>query len=95
MINFIFTAHKNGRPISGILVFKHGTTATYYVGWNSKEGRRLNANNLLLWSALRELKGRGVKWLDLGGVDGASMPGVSRYKIGLGGNLYTLAGSYL
>mgnify|MGYP001156846224 FL=1 len=91
----IFTAHKNGRPISGILVFKHGATATYYVGWNSKDGRRLNANNLLLWSAIRELKGRGVKWLDLGGVDGASMPGVSRYKLGLGGNLYTLAGSYL
>ena len=90
----IFTANKNRQPVSGILVFKHGTTATYYVGWNSEEGRLLNANNLLLWFAIKELKGRGVKWFDLGGVDGFSMPGVSRYKMGLGGNLYTLSGTY-
>lgn len=90
----IFTANKNRQPVSGILVFKHGRTATYYVGWNSEEGRLLNANNLLLWFAIKELKGRGVKWFDLGGVDGFSMAGVSRYKMGLGGNLYTLAGTY-
>tara|TARA_B100000886_G_scaffold114410_1_gene76942 strand:- start:3 stop:1004 length:1002 start_codon:yes stop_codon:yes gene_type:complete len=90
----IFTANKNRQSVSGILVFKHGATATYYVGWNSEEGRLLNANNLLLWFAIKELKARGVKWFDLGGVDGFSMPGVSRYKMGLGGNLYTLAGTY-
>ena len=64
------------------------------MGWNSEEGRLLTANNLLLWFAIKELKGRGVKWFDLGGVDGFSMPGVSRYKMGLGGNLYTLSGTY-
>ena len=29
------------------------------------------------------------------GVDGLSMPGVSRFKLGMGGELYTLAGTYL
>jgi hypothetical protein len=90
-----FTAFAGSAPVAAILVFRHGQTATYYVAWNGPEGRRCHANNLLLWQAIKELKSRGVRWLDLGGVDGLSMPGVSRFKIGMGGELYTLAGTYL
>jgi lipid II:glycine glycyltransferase (peptidoglycan interpeptide bridge formation enzyme) len=90
-----FTAFSGNEPIGAILVFRHGQSATYYVAWNGPKGRRLHANNLLLWHAVKELKSQGVKWLDLGGVDGLSMPGVSRFKIGMGGTLYTLAGTYL
>ncbi|MDA1308167.1 MAG: GNAT family N-acetyltransferase [Proteobacteria bacterium] len=90
-----FTAHAGSEPISAILLFRHGRTATYYIAWTGPEGRRRNAHNLLLWQAVKELKSRGVHWLDLGGVDGLSMPGVSRFKVGMGGRLFTLAGTFM
>lgn len=76
-------------------MIRHGKAATYYVGWMNPEGRAKHTHNLLLWQAVILLKQQGVEWLDLGGVDGLSMPGVSRFKLGLGGDLFTLAGTYL
>lgn len=90
-----FTAFSGSEPVAAILVFRHGQSATYYIAWTGPEGRKRHANNLLLWHAVTELKSRGVRWFDLGGVDGLSMPGVSRFKLGMGGELYTLAGTYL
>ena len=90
-----FSAFRGSEAIAGILVLKHGNTATYYVAWNGPDGRKMNANNLLLWHAIKELKSRGVRWFDLGGLDGSSMPGVSRFKLGIGGELFTLAGTFI
>lgn len=91
----VFTAYVGSEPIAAILTIRHGTSATYYVGWTGVEGREKQAHNLLLWRAITKLKGMGVEWLDLGGVDGLHMPGVSRFKLGVGGELVTLAGTYL
>lgn len=91
----IFTAYYGSEPISAILLIRHGRSATYYVGWTGNEGREKHVHNLLLWQAIEKLKGLGVEWLDLGGVDGLHMPGVSRFKLGVGGELVTLAGTYL
>ncbi|MEQ8332384.1 GNAT family N-acetyltransferase [Nisaea sp.] len=91
----VFTAYVGSEPIAAILTIRHGTSATYYVGWTGVEGREKQAHNLLLWKAIIKLKEAGVEWLDLGGVDGLHMPGVSRFKLGVGGELVTLAGTYL
>lgn len=91
----VFTAYVGSEPIAAILTIRHGNSATYYVGWTGVEGREKQAHNLLLWSAIAKLKETGVEWLDLGGVDGLHMPGVSRFKLGVGGELVTLAGTYL
>ena len=90
-----FSAYQEREAVSGILVFRHGNTATYYLAWNGPKGRMMNANNLLLWHAIKELKSRGVRWFDLGGVDSSSMPRVSRFKLGVGGELFTLAGTFI
>ena len=90
-----FTAYWGSERVAAILVFHHGKSATYYIAWTGPEGRRKHAHNLLLWHALKELRKRGVHWFDLGGVDGLSMPGVSRFKMGLGGLLFTLVGTYM
>ena len=89
------TAHRNQVKLAGVLILIHGGSATYQIGWNGAEGRRIHAHNLLLWRALGELRQRGVRWLDLGGLDTAGMAGIARFKLGLGHPPVTLPGAYL
>ena len=72
----------------------HGDAATYHVGWSSEEGRKLGAHSLLLWHAINVLRERGLRRLDLGGVDTERGAGIARFKIGTGGAVVTLAGTY-
>ncbi|MGD0784508.1 MAG: peptidoglycan bridge formation glycyltransferase FemA/FemB family protein [Sedimentisphaerales bacterium] len=87
-------ARKNMRRIAGILIIGHGNSCTYLVGWNSKEGRDLQANYFLLWQAVINCKNQGYRWFDLGGIDDKMTPGVAHFKKGLGGREYTLAGEF-
>ncbi|MDJ0943976.1 MAG: GNAT family N-acetyltransferase [Kiloniellales bacterium] len=87
-------AEAGGELRAGIVLVRHGAAATYYAGWTSPEGRRDKAHNLLLWQGLLALKAGGTRWLDLGGVS-PTAPGVARFKLGLGGELFTLTGTYL
>jgi hypothetical protein len=80
--------------VAGMMFLLHGESATYQVGWSNEQGRQLNAHNLLLWRAIAELQQRGVRCLDLGGVNTARSAGVARFKIGTGGVVRTLAGTY-
>jgi lipid II:glycine glycyltransferase (peptidoglycan interpeptide bridge formation enzyme) len=73
----------------------HGTAATYEVGWTSDKGREIHAHNLILWKSIEELKSRGIRMLDLGGVNTTRSAGIARFKIGTGGKVLTLAGSYI
>lgn len=82
------------RPIAGILILRHGRSATYAMGWSNAAGRLVNAHYRLLWRAIAELKARGVLQLDLGGVDTEHGAGVARFKLGLNGEVFTLAGSF-
>lgn len=91
----VLTAPAGRDRVAGILLFAHGRSATYTLAWTGAEGRRLRAHNLLLWRAALELRKRGLGWLDLGGVNAASAPGVARFKLGLGGRLRTLAGTFI
>ncbi|MCX7229824.1 MAG: GNAT family N-acetyltransferase [Burkholderiales bacterium] len=85
-----------GRDVAaGMMFLVHGEAATYQIGWVGEAGRELGAHNLLLWHAMLELRGRGVRTLDLGGVDTARGAGLARFKLGTDGEVVTLAGSYL
>ena len=90
----VLRARLDGRPISGALFIRHGASATYEIAWSGPEGRRFEAQSLVLWRALLELKRRGLTWLDLGGLNAAS-PGLARFKLGLGAEPVTLVGTYL
>lgn len=83
------------RPIAGILVLRHGHAATYAMGWSNEAGRLVKAHYRLLWQALLTLREQGVRDFDLGGVDTQRGAGVARFKLGLNGSVFTLAGSYL
>ena len=91
----VLSAHEGRQLIAGAVLVRHRCSATYFVGWSGDTGRSVNAQNVLLWRAILTLKKDGVRWFDLGGIDAVHAPGIARFKLGLGGDVTTLAGSYL
>ncbi len=80
--------------VAAMMFLQHGQAATYQVGWSNEQGRQLNAHNLLLWQAIAALQQRGIQVLDLGGINTARSAGIARFKIGTGGEVLQLAGTY-
>lgn len=81
--------------VAGMMFLIHGSSATYHLGWSNDIGRHNNAHNLLLWEAIKELKKRDIKYLDLGGINSEDIPGLTRFKIGTGGDITTYAGTFM
>lgn len=81
--------------VAAMLFLIHGSAATYHVGWSNEAGRDTNAHNLLLWHAFEALRERGVRTLDLGGINTRQLAGISRFKIGSGGKVVTYAGTFV
>ena len=92
---FILHAELNKERVAAMLFLIHGSAATYHVGWSNEAGRDSNAHNLLLWRAFDELRERGVRTLDLGGINTRQLAGISRFKIGSGGKVVTYAGTFV
>lgn len=84
----------DNRAVAAILILCHGCSATYQIGWSDEDGRKHGGHYRLLWSALNELKSRGITDLDLGGINDDSATGVSAFKDGMGGQRVTLTGLY-
>ena len=88
------TTRHEGRTIASMLFLLHGQGATYHIGWSDEEGRKLSAHNVMLWQAMLHLKKKGVRRLDLGGINTHDLSGISRFKMATGGQVLTLAGTY-
>ncbi|SNT22074.1 MULTISPECIES: GNAT family N-acetyltransferase [unclassified Azospirillum] len=88
-------ARRGSAILAGALFIRHAHAATYYLGAGTEEARTACAQHLLLREAMGRLAADGVRWLDLGGLNSDGMKGVARFKLGLGGELVTLAGTYL
>lgn len=89
------TCLKGREKIAGALFLLHGNSATYHLGWSGDQGRTLNAQNRVLWEGMLALKDRGIRHLDLGGINTAEGAGIARFKLGLGTPPVTLAGTFL
>lgn len=87
--------HDDEEPVAAVLFVIHGCAATYQVGWTTVEGREKHAHNLLLWRALPMLQERGIRHLDLGGLDWVKAPGVAHFKSGLSGEPFALPGTFV
>jgi lipid II:glycine glycyltransferase (peptidoglycan interpeptide bridge formation enzyme) len=81
--------------VAAMMFLIHGEAATYQVGWTSDKGRDLHAHNLILWKGIEALKERGIRMLDLGGVNTIRSAGIARFKMSTGGKVLTLAGTYI
>ena len=92
---FSLRADLDRTPVAGMMFLRHGDAATYHVGWSDAAQRLPGAHNLLLWQAMLQLRQAGVRRIDLGGVNTGRSAGVARFKIGSGGDVVVLAGTYL
>ncbi|MDH5723281.1 MAG: peptidoglycan bridge formation glycyltransferase FemA/FemB family protein [Alphaproteobacteria bacterium] len=81
-------------PIAAILIFIHGHSATYQIGYSSDLGRKKNAHNALLWYAIEILKERNICEIDLGGIIGEN-DGFSKFKRGMGGKTFETPGIFI
>ena len=91
----ILHAEHQGRRIAAMLFLLHGRVATYHIGWADQTGRETNAHKLILWRAFEILRTRGITTLDMGGVNTHDLPGISRFKLGMGGTVVTFAGMFV
>lgn len=89
------TALLDGAPIAAILIFIHGSSATYQIGYTTKRGREVCAHHLLLWRACSALKEKKVYDFDLGGVNDADAKGVKTFKEAMGGQMVETAGLFV
>lgn len=90
----VYAAEHEDQIVGAMLFLLHGKRATYHIGWSNADGRHLSAHNLLLWTAMRKLSKAGVTVLDLGGLNTQDSPGIARFKLGSGGQIKTLCGTW-
>lgn len=88
------SAVREAEKVAGICLVRHGSAATYLLGWNGSEGRKLKANQYLLWQAVTFLKQSGLDWFDLGGINEDHTPGITAFKLGFRGDRYESVGEY-
>ncbi len=89
------TAMSGRQKIAGGIFLLHGNSATYHIGWAGEEGRKQNAQNLVIWQAIVALKKEGINFLDLGGLNTVDASGIARFKLGTGATPITLVGNYI
>ena len=83
--NVIFEATHDGQLAAAAIVNFYGGTATYLHGASDYSLRHLMAPYLLHWKIIQAAKSRGCQTYDLWGIDEARWPGVTRFKMGFGG----------
>lgn len=91
---YVMKAIKNQQLLGAIIIAHHGDTCTYLLGFTSDDGRKNNANYILLWNGLLQCKHLRFSWFDVGGVDNIKTPGIAHFKQGLGTISYRMAGEF-
>jgi lipid II:glycine glycyltransferase (peptidoglycan interpeptide bridge formation enzyme) len=94
--NFVklFFAEYQGQPLAGSLIVFFGDTATYIHGGSSNESREIMAPYGLQWQTIKLAKQAGLKYYDFHGIDETKWPGVTRFKMGFGGEVVTYPGTF-
>jgi lipid II:glycine glycyltransferase (peptidoglycan interpeptide bridge formation enzyme) len=93
---FCLTARNLEDAIIGFdIIYLHGSSATYIVGWENDEGRKNNTNNLLLFNVLIYLKRKNYLFFDTGGLDFVKTEDIVHFKRGISGKEYELIGEFI
>jgi hypothetical protein len=79
----ISIAAKEGRPVGGIVLLRHGATLVHKYGASNAADHHLGPMPFLLWNAIRDGKAAGFRQLDLGRSE-TDHPGLVTFKDRLG-----------
>lgn len=90
----LFLAYSNDKPVAGAIILKCGDTGYYLHGASDYEYRSIMAPYALHWEIIKYLKNNGIKYYDFWGIDAKKWPGVTRFKLGWGGDLKEYPGSF-
>lgn len=83
----VVLGHTAGRVVAGAVLSWTGEKGIMLLAASNQEGRATRASFAVQWHALEQLKARGCKWYDLGGIDPVTNPGGYHFKQGLAGKL--------
>ena len=89
----LFLAEVDGQALAAGLFSFYGDKVTYLHGASAYASRQLMAPYLLQWTLIKTAKKLGYKYYDFYGIDVVKWPGVTRFKIGFGGNQVSYAGT--
>ena len=97
----LFLAYKDDTPIAGAIILRYADTGYYLHGASDYEYRSLMAPYSLHWEIIKNLKNTKYdiqdtkyKFYDFWGIDAKKWPGVTRFKLGWGGDLKEYPGSF-
>ena len=91
----IFKAQdKNGILLGYVVTVDHGDTSIYLIGITTNEGRKLQANYVMLWEGIINAKKSGSSQFDIGGLTSETPKGVAHFKNGLKSKVYSLTGEW-
>ena len=84
------TAHDGDSLVGSILIAQYGSTCEYLAGNTvGSRGAGSGVGRLLLWNAGVEMKRRGYKVFDMGGMDSSLTPkGIYDFKTGVNAQPY-------
>ncbi len=87
--NELFLADCNMTALAGAIVnfYRPTLVATYLHGASLRENKEIMAPHLLHWRIMQEARRRGFMFYDLWGIDEKKWPGVTRFKLSLGGKV--------
>src|SRR5215470_7188020 len=90
----VFFASKDGRRVSGRVVFVSGTMAFDLAAGTSANGRKLSATHFLVASILKELGRSGVASFDFGRIGPGRYDSIDFFKQGSGGRPVAYLGEW-
>lgn len=79
-------AYKDGVPVAGITILRHGSRWTYQIGWSDPAGRRAGAHPMLLEIMMCRAQEAGVRWFDLG-MASPENAGLRSFKLSCGAHI--------
>ena len=85
---------RDPRPIAGAVVLVYRDSGYYLHGASDYEYRAMMAPHALHWHIIKQLKAEGLKQYDLWGINPRKWPGVTRFKLGWGGDTIEYPGSF-
>ncbi len=90
----LLIAYDKETPVAGAIVMRHADTGYYLHGASDHNFRNLMAPYALHWEISKQLKSQGAISYDFWGIDPELWPGVTRFKLGFGGQTVEYPGAF-